>query len=90
LEQFAAAAAERGQSVIYLVDGSEVRAALAVAGAVRAESADAVRELQHLGIRVAMLTGTRVRSQKLWRATSGSRRSMRRSCQRGKRRPSQR
>jgi Cu2+-exporting ATPase len=57
LEQFTAAAAERGQAVIYLVAGSEVRAALAVADAVRLESAEAVRELHRLGIRVAILTG---------------------------------
>ncbi len=57
LETFAATAAERGQAVIYLVTGSEVRAALALADAVRPESADAVRELHRLGIRVAMLTG---------------------------------
>ena len=57
LEAFAAAAAEKGQAIIYLVAGSEVRAALAVADAVRPESADAVRELHRLGIRVAMLTG---------------------------------
>jgi len=57
LEAFAAAAAERGQAVIYLITGSEVRAALAVADAVRPESAAAVRELHRLGIRVAMLTG---------------------------------
>src|SRR5712692_4480336 len=57
LEEFAAAAAERGQAVIYLVAGSDVRAALAVGDAVRPESAAAVRELHDLGIRVAMLTG---------------------------------
>jgi Cu2+-exporting ATPase len=57
LEEFAAAAAERGQAVIYLVAGSEERAVLAVADAVRPESAEAVRELHQLGIRVAILTG---------------------------------
>jgi Cu2+-exporting ATPase len=57
LDAFASAAAERGQAIIYVIAGSEVRAALAVADAVRPESADAVRELHRLGIRVAMLTG---------------------------------
>jgi len=57
LEQFAREAAERGEAVIHLVDGQQVRAALAVADAVRPEAHEAVRDLHQAGIRVAMLTG---------------------------------
>ena len=49
-----------GQGVVYLVDETEspvVRAAFAVADAVRPESADAVRALRAEGIQVVMLTG---------------------------------
>jgi Cu2+-exporting ATPase len=53
----AEAAAERGQAAIYLVEGSEVVAAFAVADEVRPESAEAVERLQRRGIQVAMLTG---------------------------------
>ena len=57
LAQFTEQAESRGQGVVYLVDGERVRAALAVADAVRPESKAAVERLHELGIEVAMLTG---------------------------------
>jgi Cu2+-exporting ATPase len=57
LVQFAEESAGRGQAVIYLVADGVPRAALAVADAVRPESAEAVRALHEMGIRVSMLTG---------------------------------
>jgi Cu2+-exporting ATPase len=47
----------RGQSVIYLVEGQQVRAAFALADVIRPVSRDAVAELRRGGVRVAMLTG---------------------------------
>jgi Cu2+-exporting ATPase len=55
--QFTEAAAARGQSVIYLLEGERFQAAFAVADAIRPESSEAVRRLHALGIEVAMLTG---------------------------------
>jgi Cu2+-exporting ATPase len=43
--------------VVYLLEGERVRAAFAVADAVRPESPEAVRRLHDLGLEVAMLTG---------------------------------
>jgi Cu2+-exporting ATPase len=57
LAQFAEESAGRGQAVIYLVADGVPRAALAVADVVRPESAEAVRALHEMGIRVSMLTG---------------------------------
>ncbi|HEU5169130.1 MAG TPA: heavy metal translocating P-type ATPase [Gemmatimonadales bacterium] len=57
LRAFADAAAGRGQGTIYLLDGTRVVAALAVADAVRPESPEAVRRLHQLLIEVVMLTG---------------------------------
>ena len=57
LASFAEEAGSSGQSVVFLIDGGQVRAALAVADAVRAESKAAVDRLHQLGIEVAMLTG---------------------------------
>jgi Cu2+-exporting ATPase len=54
---FTDAAAGRGQSVVYLIDGTQVLAGFALADAIRPESADAVRRLHELGLEVAMLTG---------------------------------
>jgi Cu2+-exporting ATPase len=57
----ASAAAERGQTAVYLVeetgDARRVLAALAVADVVRPESAEAVRALHGDGIDVVMMTG---------------------------------
>jgi Cu2+-exporting ATPase len=48
---------ERGQTVVYLVDGKQVMAAFALADVIRPESREAVAALQRQGVRVAMLTG---------------------------------
>lgn len=49
--------AERGQSSVYLIDDTEVRAVFAIADQVRPESIEAVRRLRGEGIEVVMLTG---------------------------------
>jgi P-type Cu2+ transporter len=57
LESAAKRAAERGQSVVYLVREGRAVAVFAVADAVRPESREAVERLNALGIEVVMLTG---------------------------------
>jgi Cu2+-exporting ATPase len=57
LRSFAEQAAERGQGVVYLVEGGAALAAFAVADAIRPESAEAVRRLHEDKIEVVMLTG---------------------------------
>jgi Cu2+-exporting ATPase len=57
LARFVQSAATRGQGLVYLVEGSRVLAAFAVADAVRPESAEAVRRLHDAGIEVVMMTG---------------------------------
>ncbi|HEU4592227.1 MAG TPA: heavy metal translocating P-type ATPase, partial [Steroidobacteraceae bacterium] len=57
LREFAGAAAEQGQGVVYLIEKARPLAAFAVADAVRPESAGAVRALHDQGIEVIMLTG---------------------------------
>ena len=57
LQAFTDEAAARGQGVIYLIEGNRVRAAFAVADAIRPESHEAVQRLHARGIEVAMLTG---------------------------------
>jgi Cu2+-exporting ATPase len=57
LSAFTTEAAERGESVVYLVEGRQVLAALSLADAVRPESRDAVTRLHELGLEVVMLTG---------------------------------
>ena len=54
---FTEAAAARGQGVVYLLEGTRVLAAFAVADAIRPESPEAVRRLHALGLEVVMLTG---------------------------------
>lgn len=53
----AAAAAQAGQTVVYLVEQQHVRAMLLLADVIRDESRAAVAALQALGKRVALLTG---------------------------------
>jgi Cu2+-exporting ATPase len=48
---------ERGQTVVYLVEGRHVLAAFALADVIRPESREAVALLKQQGVRVAMLTG---------------------------------
>ena len=57
LERFVQECGARGQGVVYLIEGSRVLAAFAVADAVRPESAPAVRSLHDGGIEVVMMTG---------------------------------
>lgn len=59
---------EKGRSVVYLVQGDEVVAALALADVVRPESKAAVRRLHEMGVEVAMLTGD---SEAVARAVAG-------------------
>jgi Cu2+-exporting ATPase len=48
---------ERGQTVVYLLEGSQVRAAFALADVIRPESREALAQLSAQGLKVAMLTG---------------------------------
>jgi P-type Cu2+ transporter len=57
LADFEARAGARGQSVIFLFRDGEAVAGFALGDVIRAESAEAVRRLHALGVRVAMLTG---------------------------------
>jgi Cu2+-exporting ATPase len=57
LRAAADAFAARGQSAIYLLEGSRVLAVFAVADAVRNESRAAIDELHRMGLDVAMITG---------------------------------
>ena len=56
-QSFAERAAGRGQATIHVIEGERVIATLALADAIRDESAEAVRALQRDGIEVVMLTG---------------------------------
>lgn len=57
LAEFAAASGKRGQTVVYLVQGRQARAAFALADLIRPESYEAVRRLRAMNVKVAMLTG---------------------------------
>jgi Cu2+-exporting ATPase len=57
LREAAQKAAQKGQSAIYLIEGSQALAVFAIADAVRAESSEAVERLHGMGLEVAMLTG---------------------------------
>lgn len=57
IEAFAAEAARRAESVVYLIENGRALAAFSVADAVRPESAEAVRRLHAQGLKVVMLTG---------------------------------
>ena len=57
LGQAVSAAAERGESAIYLLEDDAVVAVFGIADQVRPESAEAVRRLHEAGIEVVMLTG---------------------------------
>ena len=47
----------KGRTVVYLVEGGEVKGAVALADRIRDESREAVEKLQDRGVEVAMLTG---------------------------------
>ena len=57
LAQFTRNADQKGQTVVYLIQDSEVVAAFALADVIRPQSKEAVRQLHDMGIQVAMLTG---------------------------------
>ncbi len=57
LQQAATEWGAEGKTVVYLLEESKPRAAFALADAIRPESVEAVRGLQRMGVRVAMLTG---------------------------------
>lgn len=57
LEKAATAWASEGQTVLYVVVDGRVIGTLAVEDEIRPESAEAVKELHDLGVRVAMITG---------------------------------
>jgi Cu2+-exporting ATPase len=57
LQQVTETSGAKGQTVVYLVDEDHVVAALALADVVRPESHSAVKQLQEMGVEVAMLTG---------------------------------
>jgi Cu2+-exporting ATPase len=57
LREAADRAAAKGQAAIYLVEGTEACAVIAVADAVREESGEAIRRLHEDGLEVVMLTG---------------------------------
>jgi len=57
LQRAVDAAAERGQSAIYLLEGERLIAVFVVADAVRPESKEAVRRLHDENIEVVMITG---------------------------------
>ena len=57
IRSFVDEAGSRGEGIVYLVEGTKVLAAFAVADAVRPEAAQAVRRLHDEKIEVVMLTG---------------------------------
>ena len=57
LEKTAMAWASAGQTVLYVVADGRVIGSLGVEDEIRPESAEAVKELHELGVRVAMITG---------------------------------
>jgi Cu2+-exporting ATPase len=56
-EEFADESGDKGRTVVYLVEGGEVTAVVALADKIRDESREAVKKLQDRGLEVAMLTG---------------------------------
>ncbi|MFB6242191.1 MAG: copper-translocating P-type ATPase [Candidatus Nanosalina sp.] len=56
-EDFADESGRKGRTVVYLVEGGEVTAVVALADKIRDESREAVGKLQERGLEVAMLTG---------------------------------
>lgn len=57
IQDFTDEAGRKGQSVVYLVEGTQPVAAFALADVIRPESRQAVDRLRAMGIEVAMLTG---------------------------------
>ncbi len=57
LETFATTAGGRGESVVYVIEGTAPVAAIAISDIVRPESAEAINALKKRGVRVGMITG---------------------------------
>jgi len=57
LGEFKQKAASRGETVVYLIQDGELKAAFSLADLIRPESKDAVEKLQQQGLEVIMLTG---------------------------------
>lgn len=57
LSRFADTAGERGESVVYVIDGATPIGAIAISDIVRAESRPAIDALKKRGLRVGMITG---------------------------------
>ncbi len=57
ISSFTAEAGSKAQTVVYLVQNEQVAAAFALADVIRPESYSAMRQLQTMGVQVAMLTG---------------------------------
>ncbi|HSX15027.1 MAG TPA: copper-translocating P-type ATPase [Candidatus Saccharimonadales bacterium] len=57
IEQYIQKAAEDGKTEVYLLEGREVIAALALADMIREESLATIKTLKQLGIQTAMITG---------------------------------
>lgn len=57
LAEFSKERGEEGQSVVYLGQDAQTKAAFAIADVIRPESKPAVQRLHEMGIQVAMLTG---------------------------------
>ena len=57
LARFEREASDKGRSVVHLVVDNSPVASLALSDVIRPESHEAVRQLQRMGVRVAMLTG---------------------------------
>ncbi len=56
-DKFSQRSGDRGQSVVYLVEGDQVTLAMALADVIRPESKKAVEKLHEMGVEVAILTG---------------------------------
>src|SRR5258706_4537027 len=57
ISEFATAAGQKGQTVVYLVVDQKVLTAFALADVIRPESYEAIKQLRAMGVQVAMLTG---------------------------------
>jgi Cu2+-exporting ATPase len=55
--EFATAAGQKGQTVVYLIGDQKILAAFALADVIRPESYEAIKQLRAMDVQVAMLTG---------------------------------
>ncbi len=62
IRERASAFAEEGKTPLFFVQGGKLLGILAVADTIKPDSADAIRELREMGIRVVMLTGDNERT----------------------------